>query len=123
MKVLLSIKPKYADLIFSGVKHYEYRRVLFQVPSIKKIIVYAPRPVSKIIGEFKIDTTITSDIADLWKKTKNHAGIDKDFYQKYFKGLEIGHAIKIKNPKKYRKHKELKDFNIEYAPQSFIYID
>ena len=123
MKVLLSIKPKYADLIFSGEKHYEFRRVLFQVPSIEKIIVYASRPISKIIGEFEIDGTITSDIPDLWKKTKNHAGIDKDFYQEYFKGLEIGHAIKIKNPKKYRKHKELKDFNIEYAPQSFIYID
>ena len=123
MKVLLSIKPKYADLIFLGKKHYEFRKVIFRVRSIEKVVVYASNPISKVIGEFKIEDIISSEISDLWEQTMEYAGVDKDFYDEYFSGRDIGHAIKVKNPKKYEKHKELQDFNIKQAPQSFVYID
>jgi predicted transcriptional regulator len=31
MKVLLSIKPQFAEMIFSGTKKYEFRRSVFKV--------------------------------------------------------------------------------------------
>ena len=122
MKVLLSIKPKYAEMILSGEKKYEFRRAIFKKPGIRKVVIYASSPVSKVIGEFEIDDILSLDICELWLLTMDHAGIDKDFYDSYFLGKEIGHAIKVKTIKKYSKHKDLREFNVKRAPQSFAYI-
>lgn len=123
MSVLLSIKPKYADLIFSGEKHYEFRRSIFKTRPVKRVVVYASSPISKVIGEFEIDNILSLNLIDLWDETMKYAGIDKSFYDDYFDGKESGYAIKVKSYKKYKKHKELQDFNIKQAPQSFAYID
>ena len=122
MKVLLSIKPKYAELILDGEKKYEFRRAIFKNPSVKKVVIYASSPISKIIGEFEIDDILSLKLTELWEHTMMHSGIDKDFYDSYFTGKDIGHAIKVKSVKRYAKHKELSDFNINYAPQSFAYL-
>jgi len=122
MKVLLSIKPKYADMILAGKKKYEFRRAIFKCPSVKKVVIYASSPVSKIIGEFEIDDILSLSIAELWLHTMKYSGIDKEYYDSYFYGKDIGHAIKVKSVKRYSKQKELREFNIKRAPQSFAYI-
>ena len=122
MKVLLSIKPKYAELILEGEKKYEFRRAIFKNPSVKKVVIYASSPISKVVGEFEIEDILSLKLSELWAHTMEHSGIDKDFYDTYFSGKDIGHAIKVKSVKRYKKHKELKDFDINYAPQSFAYI-
>ncbi len=122
MKVLLSIKPEYAEMIFSGLKKYEFRRAIFKNPDIKTIVVYASSPVQKVIGEFEIETIINANLEVLWKKTKNHAGIDQAFFLQYFSKKNNGYAIQIKNFKKYKKALCLKqDFNAS-PPQSFLYL-
>lgn len=122
MKVLLSIKPKYAEMILNGEKQYEFRRVIFKSPAVKKIIIYASSPINKIIGEFEIDYILSLNIPELWIRTMKYSGIDKKFYDNYFNGKNVGHAIKIKNVTRYSKHKELREFKIKCAPQSFAYI-
>ncbi|HLK31143.1 MAG TPA: hypothetical protein VKT28_21365 [Puia sp.] len=122
MKVLLSIKPKFADKIFEGTKKYEFRRAIFKNPNITIVVVYASSPVRKVIGEFEIDKIIKSDIESLWIKTKGFSGISKDYFLEYFNEKEHGFAIKIKNPKKYKTPLCIqKDFNV-FPPQSFLYL-
>ena len=53
-KVLLSIKPEFADKIFNGTKKYEFRRSIFK-ENIKIIVVYVSYPVQEIVGEFEIE--------------------------------------------------------------------
>ncbi|WP_192822799.1 ASCH domain-containing protein [Rufibacter sp. LB8] len=123
MKVLLSIKPEYADKIFEGEKRYEYRKTLFKNTSITTIIVYASSPVQKVIGEFEIKTILKGDKEELWQRTKKHSGISKCFFDTYFEGKHEANAIEIKCVKKYKQPKCLKDdFNIHFAPQSFLYL-
>lgn len=50
-----------------------------------------------------------------------YAGVDKDFYGSYFNGIELAHAIKIKEAKRYKIPQELKNFNVKQDPQSFVY--
>lgn len=122
MKVLLSIKPQYADKIFDGTKKFEFRRSIFKNPNIKKVIVYSSSPVQKVIGEFEIDVILISDLESLWKKTHKYSGITKEYFFSYFVDKEHGYAIKIKNTKKYKKPLCIKnDFNV-IPPQSFLYI-
>lgn len=123
MKVLLSIRPEYANKIFDKEKLYEFRRVIFKSHLVKIIIVYASSPISKVIGEFMVGEILSNTPEDLWKKTMNYAGVDKNFYDRYFAGRDVGHAIEVKNARRYRKPKELNDFNVKQAPQSFVYIN
>jgi len=122
MKVLLSIKPKFAEKIFDGTKKFEFRKSIFKNTDIKMVIVYASSPLQKVIGEFEIDSILNDQLPNLWEQTKQHAGIDEEYFYQYFSKRSSGYAIKIKKTKKYdtplclRKH-----FNAT-PPQSFIYL-
>lgn len=124
MKVLLSIKPEFVELIFSGEKKFEYRKSIFKNPSISTIIVYASSPIKKVIGEFEIGEIIKNDKEKVWEETKEQAGISKGFFDEYFQKKQVANAIGIKRVKKYETPKFLKkDFNIDFAPQSFMYVN
>jgi predicted transcriptional regulator len=125
MKVLLSIKPEYVKRIFDGKKRYEYRRSLFRREDVDTIIVYATKPVGKVIGEFKIDRILKENPIELWNQTKKYSGILKKDYMEYFREREQAFAIGIKNVYLYDEPLELKDINpnIKFAPQSFMYVD
>ncbi len=122
MKVLLSIKPKYAEKILNGEKLYEFRRVIFKSSAVTKVVIYASSPISKVIGEFEIDHVLSMEVEALWNKTMEHSGIDKEFYDTYFDGKDIGHAIKVKHAQRYPVCRELHEYDIKYPPQSFAYL-
>lgn len=123
MQVLLSIKPEFAELIFSGEKKFEFRRAIFKKKEVKTVLVYASSPTQKVIGEFEIDEIINDDLRRLWARTRRFAGIDEKYFYNYFYELERGFAIKIKNVKKYKKPLCLReDFNLN-PPQSFLYLN
>jgi len=123
MKVLLSIKPEFADKIFAGTKKFEFRRTVFKNPNVQTVVVYSSSPVQKVIGEFDIETIINSDLDSLWEKTKDFAGINKKYFFEYFKSKETGYAIKIKNARRYEEALNIKeDFNAS-PPQSFMYLE
>lgn len=122
MKVLLSIKPEFANKIFNGSKKFEFRRVIFKNQNIKTIIVYASSPVQKVIGEFEIEEILNEDLNSLWEKTKDFAGIPEKFFFKYFGEKNKGFAIRIKKTKKYKIPLCIqKDFKLS-PPQSFAYV-
>lgn len=124
MKVLLSIKPEYANKIFSGEKKFEYRKAIFLNKSVKSIVVYSTMPVGKIIGEFTVDGVISDQPETVWNETKNHAGINKSFFNAYFDGRDKAYAIKISNPQLYKEPIDPKKNNSSFVPpQSFRYIN
>ena len=122
MKILLSIKPEFANKIFNGSKKFEFRRLVFKNKSVNTVVVYASAPVSKVIGEFDIEQVLKLELSELWDKTKDFSGISKEFYDSYFSGKEEGFALKIKNPKLYSKAKNIKDEYGMTPPQSFAYL-
>jgi predicted transcriptional regulator len=122
MKVLLAMKPQYAEKIFRGEKKYEFRRTIFKNKAVKKVIVYASSPVRKVIGEFEIGNILTDNIDALWQQTKEHSGISEELFFQYFTDKSTGHAIQIKNVKRYRKPLCIRtDFAVA-PPQSFLYL-
>jgi predicted transcriptional regulator len=121
MRVVLSIKPEFANKIFDGSKKFEFRKAIFKNANVKTVIVYASSPVQQVIGEFEIEKIINKDIDTLWDMTHHSSGISQDYFYKYFADREKGFAIQIKKPKKYRQPKCLKeDFDL-LPPQSFAY--
>jgi predicted transcriptional regulator len=121
--VLLSVKPRFANAILDGTKQFEFRRTLFRDRSVQTVILYASRPVSQVVGEFKIAEIMTMDLVDLWTATQHGSGIDKSYFDEYFQGRETGHAIRVKVPRRYHQPLDLeRDLHIAQPPQSFRYV-
>ena len=122
-KVLLSIKPTFAEQIFAGLKRYEFRRVLFRSTRVSKILVYASRPVQRVVGEFHVAGILALEAQELWKKTRKHSGVQKQYFDEYFEGRNTAYAIEISFPRKYTKPVKLEQlFDFSRPPQSFRYV-
>lgn len=121
MKVLLSIKPVFANKIFEGTKRFEFRKSIFK-KQVSTVVVYASAPLQQIIGEFEIEQILYLDLETLWSITHSDSGISKSFFYEYFEDKERGYAIQIKNTKLYEVPKNLKETYNMFPPQSFAYI-
>lgn len=120
-KILISIKPQFADLILSGEKKFEFRKNLPQ-RDVESLVIYASAPISRVIGEVEVIDTFSCSPATLWRKTYKNAGISKGFFDKYFQGKEVANAYVLGKIKKFKKTKSLIDYNVKMAPQSYIYL-
>ena len=80
MKVVLSIKPQFAEKIFNGTKQFEFRNSIFKNKKVKSVVVYASSPVQKVIGEFEIEEILMENPATLWEITHNFSGITKEYF-------------------------------------------
>lgn len=120
--ILMSIKPVYVDKIFEGTKKYEFRKTKCKNEP-NRIIIYSTSPIKKVVGELIIEEILFDDKEIIWNKTNMYSGIKKDKYDNYFKNKKYAVAYKIGKYIKYDIPKELKEYNITKAPQSFIYIN
>ena len=119
--ILLSIKPEYAERILDGTKKYEYRKHL-ALGEIHKIVIYSSSPEKRVVGEVKVIGTLTMRKTLLWEHTKEYAGISRTKYGEYFKGCQSAHAYCLGETIRYCEPKDLQDYGITKAPQSFVYI-
>lgn len=122
MKIILSIKPEFANKIFEGNKKFEFRRSIFKNKKVSKVIVYASSPVSKVIGEFEIGEVLFKDLNSLWQETKEFSGITEEYFYDYFIGKENGFALEVKRVKKYKKELCIEKSFGKRPPQSFAYV-
>lgn len=120
--ILLSIKPEYAKVILEGKKKYEFRKNRPQ-KKVDHIIFYASSPQKQVVGEATIDDILEGTPKEIWEIAKTAAGITRKFYFSYYTGKETAVAYKLRNVILYDTPKELSDFGISKAPQSFIYLD
>lgn len=123
MKVILSIKPEYANKILDGTKRFEFRKTSFSVNQVKIVLIYATKPVGKVIGEFTVECIHIDKPSKIWQKTRTQAGINKSFFDKYYRDCDIAVAIEVNKVQRYETPMELDDFGPGItAPQSFRYL-
>ena len=121
-KILIPINPVHVEKILLGTKKYEYRKILPK-KNIDKMLIYSTSPIKKVVAEVEILDILIDKKDKIWELTKNNSGIDKKFYDEYYKNKEVAVAYKLGKVTKYNKEKELSEYNINYYPQSFVYLD
>lgn len=57
-KVLMPIKPEYAEQILAGTKTFEYRKTRFKRNNVDAIVIYVTSPVMKVLGEVELLDTL-----------------------------------------------------------------
>lgn len=120
-KIIISINPEHVENIINGTKKFEYRTKSAK-SDVSKILIYVTLPVKKVVAEVEILDVLMLPPKDLWSKTKELSGITKEFFDLYFKGREVGYAYKLGKVKVYEQPKDLIEFGVKSAPQSFVYI-
>ncbi len=121
--ILLSIKPKFADLIVDGSKLVELRRTV-PAQTVGTIAIYSSSPVQAIIALADVKETIEASPTKLWAIAKdNGGGLTRAELMAYFDSKRTGFAIMLQNVRVYEKPvlptKIFKPFS---APQSFRYL-
>lgn len=119
--VLMSIKPEYVQRILAGKKEYEFRKRVCR-KNIDKIYIYSTNPVQKVVGEAEVESILVASPEEIWRRTKEKAGIDKHFFDRYYKGKEAAVAYKLINVIKYEKPRTLDELGVKTAPQSYQYV-
>ena len=123
MNVILSIRPKYARMILSGAKRYEFRKCTFKNEHIEKAYIYETSPTKKIVGLFDIGDIVRASPKDLWNRFGYFSGMNEAGFFNYFQDIQIGFAIEIKNVEIFDSPLDPKEqipgFN---PPQSFCYL-
>ncbi len=123
MNVLLSIEPKYAEAIISGIKKYEFRRTIFKRKDIDRVYLYSNSTVRKIVGAFEIERIIEGNPQEIWKKCHEYGGISEEDFFKYFTGARKAFAIKIKNAQIFHEPIDPYSMFVKFTPpQSFYYL-
>jgi predicted transcriptional regulator len=122
-RVLLSVKPRFAEAILAGTKKFEFRRALFRNPDVDTVVLYASSPIQRVIGEFRIADILALTPDELWARTHRWSGIDRTYFDEYFHEREVGFALQVERARAYRRPLSLlQHFGISYPPQSFCYL-
>ena len=124
MNVILSIRPTFCKMIISGQKKYEYRKRVFTRSDVDKVYIYATKPTCKIVGYFTIDHVIEDKKSYMWERTHKDGGINKEFFDAYFRGCDMAHAIAIGEVVKFDTPIDPKEVIKNFtAPQNYRYVD
>lgn len=121
--VLLSVKPRFADLIVSGTKQVEFRRVWAQ-EHVPWIAVYSSTPTQKIIGIVEVESVVLASASTLWGMNGSlGGGLTRTELRSYFAGRVKGYAVML--GRVLRPHSPVEPAEVIRgfrAPQSFRYL-
>jgi predicted transcriptional regulator len=94
--LLISIRPRFAEMIFAGSKTVELRRVCPKISSGDLALVYVSSPTKELQGAFEVGKVVSASPSAMWKKIGKKSGITRKEFFGYFHGKAEAHALVIK---------------------------
>lgn len=124
-EIIISIKPQYSSMIFSGAKTVELRKkigVLFK-PG-KRIYIYSSSPVKMLAGEATIASIQLSSPSAIEQIAFEKACISKENFDSYFFNSNEAFAIHLDNVIEYSSKVPLDSLRAAgiTPPQSYCYV-
>ncbi len=124
--IILSVRPKHAAKIFSGLKKVELRRIRPKnLGNGTLALVYVTSPVKSLAGAFKVTRVIERPLADLWTMVQKKAGLTYPEFKQYYEGVPRGTGIFFEKFWSFREPLSLEDLRNELLtflpPRAFRY--
>lgn len=91
--LLLSVRQKYANKIFSGTKTVELRKNRPRVTKGDTILVYVTSPVKALCAILIVEEVVTAEPGELWAWVKKGADVTEEEYYDYFSDATSGCGI------------------------------
>ena len=125
--VVLSLRPRFAEAILTGVKTVEFRRTEPRIVVPTRALLYAATPVRALVGTCIVTSVESAGLVDLWREYGSRSGLDYGEFKGYFEGVETGTALTLAHPQPFRREVALQDLRAQPGsfrpPQSFAYVD
>ena len=124
--LLLSLKPRYADLVFDGQKTVELRRRSLERMQGRDAFVYATTPERQLRGGFRIGKVWAGTPEKVWSLVSDRTGVEKADFDAYYAGRDVAYALEIVDVWEYTKPLTLdalkQVFRNFVVPQSWRYV-
>jgi predicted transcriptional regulator len=124
--LLVSVKPVYAELLLSGTKTVELRRVRPNINPGCDVLLYASSPAMELVGRARVHAIEVCDLEALWVSHGEATAVDRNTFDAYFNGVETGVAITLCDIRRLRHGVPLTELRRRLAgfrpPQSFRYL-
>lgn len=119
---VLSIKPRFAEAIFSGRKTVEYRKSGLR-PGVDGVYIHVcGEDPACAQGFASYSGYICGAPSDVWEKTKDTGCVTEDEFFDYFKGAKTAYALKLKEAIKFENPLCLKKLGLSRPPQGIVYV-
>ena len=124
--VLLSLKPRYADLVFKGLKKAELRRRIAPHFENREVFVYVSGPTRALRGGFRVGNVWRGTPEEVWREVSQLGQVDRGDFDAYYAGRSVAYALEITNVWEYEEPVRLSKLRTRYpdfvAPQSWRYV-
>lgn len=124
---LLSLRPRYASLLFRGEKKTELRRRFVREVSGRHALVYVTSPVSQLRGGFRVESVVAGALDEVWDRVGVSAGIDRAQFDSYYQGSSVAYALEIVDVWEYVEPVDLSVLRSKFGrfvvPQSWRYVN
>jgi predicted transcriptional regulator len=125
--LFLSLRPRFAELLLSGEKTVELRRVRPNVAPGTRVLLYASSPEMKLVGRAEVAEVQVAPTAQIWKEHGPQTGISRKEYDEYLDGLDDAVSIKLVKIRRLDEPRPLQDLRARIAgfqpPQSYRYLN
>ncbi len=124
--LLVSLRPRFAQMLLDGSKTVELRRTVPRVSPGTMVVLYASSPDCRLVGTATVADLVSGSPFDIWASHGSRTGIDRSEYDAYFEGARVAAAISLGEVKpltKFRPLPELRERLDGFSPpQSFRYL-
>jgi predicted transcriptional regulator len=124
--VLMSVKPKFVDMILSGEKDVELRRRLPSFMPGTRLFLYSSSPSKAVMGLAFVEDIHFLPKAELWTNFGHRTGVDWPQFSSYLEGTSHACGIEIYRSRRFQNPISL-DVLREYCqgfrpPQSYQFV-
>jgi predicted transcriptional regulator/N-acetylglutamate synthase-like GNAT family acetyltransferase len=123
-KILVSIKPKYAEQILSGEKSVEVRRKFSRKWVGCRAVLYASSPLCALVGEATVSSITIGRSDEIWSRFGSRVGCSSDEFEAYagsapeVSAIELSEVVPYLYPVSLAQVSHLVQENLR-PPQSF----
>ena len=122
-EIIISIKPRFAELILDGRKTVELRRRSVRVPANSRVWIYSTLPAGRVVGTVRVERIASGKPKSLWAAYGAELGISRGEFEQYFDGCALACAIELTRPARLGREVCLSEIRKElggYQPPQFF---
>jgi predicted transcriptional regulator len=119
--IVLSLHPKFAQMIYQGTKTVELRKIL-PTRRVTRVLIYETAPVSKVTGVLEISWARRMPVREIWRRFSTRIRVSWSDFRLYLGRRKVAVVIGIGSRRRFKKAFGLRDIaRMSSPPQSFRY--
>jgi predicted transcriptional regulator len=125
-RLLISVKPRFAEAILDGSKTIELRRTRPRIEMPTEALIYASSPERALVGTCQVTEVIAYTPRGLWQRCGGLTAVTFTEFKAYFDGCAVAYGLRLTEPTRLTNVVPLPALRSTMAgfqpPQSFRYL-